>query len=122
MWGRVSGQEHCPTLWVGTNAGTIYIHQLTVPSADKRSTDEVQCVLCMFQSLSTYLVAFLLCIGAQFQHCSVSLQCSFMAALCNRAGHIYFHPVVCCSSFFFPRPVSAVADWMSTILPHMVWP
>ena len=25
---------------------------------------------------------------------------SFMAALCNRAGHIYFHPVVC-SSFFF---------------------
>jgi len=24
---------------------------------------------------------------------------SFMAALCNRAGHIYFHPIVC-SSFF----------------------
>jgi len=71
--GRVSGQEHCPTLWVGTNAGTIYIHQLTVPSADKRSTDEVQCVLCMFHSLSTNqpvsLVAFLLCVGAQFCRC-----------------------------------------------------
>jgi len=32
-----------------------------------------------------------------------------MAALCNRAGHIYFHRVVC-SSFFFPRLISAVAD------------
>jgi len=26
------------------------------------------------------------------------------------------------SSFFFPRLISAVGDWMSTILPHMVWP
>ena len=26
------------------------------------------------------------------------------------------------SSFFFPRLISAVTDWMSTILPHMVWP
>jgi len=26
------------------------------------------------------------------------------------------------SSFFFPRLISAAADWMSTILPHMVWP
>jgi len=25
-------------------------------------------------------------------------------------------------SFFFPRLFSAVADWMSTILLHMVWP
>jgi len=24
--------------------------------------------------------------------------------------------------FFFPRLISAVADWTSTILPHMVWP
>ena len=23
---------------------------------------------------------------------------------------------------FFPRLISAVADWMSTILPHMMWP
>jgi len=23
---------------------------------------------------------------------------------------------------FFPRLISAVGDWMSTILPHMVWP
>jgi len=26
------------------------------------------------------------------------------------------------SSSFFPRLISAAADWMSTILPHMVWP
>ena len=39
----------------------------------------------------------------------------------NRAGHIYFHPVVS-SFFFFPRLISAVGDWMSTILPPMVWP
>ena len=25
------------------------------------------------------------------------------------------------SSFFFPRLISAVGDWMSTILRHMVW-
>jgi len=33
---------------------------------------------------------------------------------------LYFHHVVYSSSFF-PRLISAVADWMSTILPHMVW-
>jgi len=42
------------------------------------------------------------------------------AALCNR-GHysfvLWFLP-----SSFFPRLISAVADWMSTILQHMVWP
>ena len=27
-----------------------------------------------------------------------------------------------CLLSFFPRLISAVADWMSTILPHMVWP
>ena len=32
----------------------------------------------------------------------------------------------CCGLFFFllffPRLISAAADWMSAILPHMVWP
>jgi len=28
----------------------------------------------------------------------------FMAALCNRAGHIYFHTVVCSFFFFFSSP------------------
>jgi len=38
---------------------------------------------------------------------------------------IYFHAVVCSLFFlssFFPRRISAVADWMSAILRHMVWP
>jgi len=26
------------------------------------------------------------------------------------------------SFFYFPRLISAVGDWMSTILPHMTWP
>ena len=46
----------------------------------------------------------------------------FIVALCNRADHIYFHAVVYSSSSFFPRHISAAADWMSAILPHMVWP
>jgi len=42
----------------------------------------------------------------------------------------YDRPLYFCSvvSFFllllsfFPRLISAVGDWMSTLLPHMVWP
>ena len=46
-----------------------------------------------------------------------------MAALWNRAGHyIFVLWFLLSSSFFFPRLFSAVAYWMSTILPHMVWP
>jgi len=46
-----------------------------------------------------------------------------MAALCNRAGHIYtFIPSFVLLSSFFSRLISAVGDWMSVILPHMVWP
>jgi len=52
-----------------------------------------------------------------------------MAALCNRAGHYIFALWFFLSSFFlssssifFPRLISAVADWLSAILPHMVWP
>jgi len=35
---------------------------------------------------------------------------------------LYFCPVVTSFFLFFPRLISAVADWMSTILPHMMWP
>jgi len=49
-----------------------------------------------------------------------------MAALCNRVGHYIFALWFLLSSFFlsffFPRLISAVGDWMSTILLHMVWP
>ena len=48
----------------------------------------------------------------------------FMAAVCNRAGHYIFALwfVLLSSSIFFPRLISAVKSWMSTILAHMMWP
>ena len=53
-----------------------------------------------------------------------------MAALWNMADHYIFALwFLLSSSFFFffillyfPRLTSAVADWMSAILPHMMWP
>jgi len=46
-----------------------------------------------------------------------------MVALWNRADHyIFILSFVLSFFFFFPRLISAVADWMSAILPHMVWP
>ena len=47
-----------------------------------------------------------------------------MVALCNRADHYIFALWFLSSFFFFsfPRLISAVAEWMSSILPHMVWP
>jgi len=37
---------------------------------------------------------------------------------------IYIYPVVCSLFvlFFFPRLISAVTDWMSTTLAHILWP
>jgi len=43
-----------------------------------------------------------------------------MAALRSRCGHHIF--AMWFLSVFFPRLISAVADWMSTILLHIVWP
>ena len=48
-----------------------------------------------------------------------------MAALWNTAGHYIFVLWFLLPSFYlfsFPRLISAIADWMFTILPHMVWP
>jgi len=43
-----------------------------------------------------------------------------MAALRSRRGHYIFALWILLLSFFFPRPISAVAYWMATILPHGV--
>jgi len=42
----------------------------------------------------------------------------------NKAGHYILQLCFLSSSifFFFPRLISAVADWMPTILPHMMRP
>ena len=45
---------------------------------------------------------------------SISDLLLFMAALCNKAGHIYFHAVVCSS--FFPCLISAVSGLKFIIL------
>jgi len=42
-----------------------------------------------------------------------------MVALRNRADH-YILALWFLLPIFFPRLISAVGDWMSTILPHMV--
>jgi len=36
--------------------------------------------------------------------------------------YIFMLWFVLSSSFFFPRLISAAVDWMSAILPHVVWP
>ena len=47
----------------------------------------------------------------------------FVVALWNRADHYIFALwFLSFYLFFFPRLISAAADWMSTILRHMVWP
>jgi len=48
-----------------------------------------------------------------------------MAALRSRCGHYIFalwFLSIFLSIFFIPRLISAVGDWMPTILRHMVWP
>ena len=45
-----------------------------------------------------------------------------MVALWNRETIYIFMLWFVLLSFFFPRLISAAADWMSAILPHIVWP
>ena len=62
------------------------------------------------------------------RHCGSGRQRNFAAL--DRGRHLYSagRPSrwalahISSSSSIFPRLISAVADWMSTILPHMVWP
>ena len=52
---------------------------------------------------------------------SVADRALVMVALCNRKDH-YIFAVWFLSFFFFPRLISAVGNWMFTILWHMMWP
>jgi len=55
--------------------------------------------------------------------CQGNVWLVIMAALRSRCGHyIFILWFLLLFSSFFPRLISAVTDWMSTILPHMVWP
>jgi len=53
------------------------------------------------------------------------LACQFLSLLWLPYGIGRPYIFSCCGLFFFlfyPRLISAAADWMSAILPHMVWP
>ena len=86
---------------------------LKLPSSDARYTGSRNI------GLSSYLSDGIINRGLAKYRSIPSGGILIMAALWNRAGHYIF-------SFFFllffPRLISAVADWMSTILVHMVWP
>ena len=63
------------------------------------------------------------CLPFRFLY-QLALSVFIMAALRNRAGRYIFalwFLLLSSSSFFFSHLFSAVADWMSTILPHIVW-
>jgi len=76
----------------------------------------------MYESLSMLFVLFMV---ALWNREIIYIFILFMVALCDRADHyifILFLSFFLSSSFFFPRLISAVGDWMFTILWHMVWP
>ena len=64
-------------------------------------------------------------VDSQWHSCALpAVHCTACSQIVAFFGTIYimshFHFLL--SSSFFPGLISAVADWMSTILLHMVWP
>jgi len=58
-----------------------------------------------------YVMLFVVVVAAVVNRSFVKI---IMAALCNGASHYIFIPwFLLLLSFFFPRVISAVADWMS---------
>jgi len=104
------------------------------------------CQLCFIQNTSVKYVCFHQLYNAKLRHLakvSNSIICLWksvgggalrftahifkmpeliMAALHSRCGHYILVLFLLSSFFFFLRLISAVADWMSAILLHMVWP
>jgi len=80
------------------------------------------CICAAGARLLTMLLLITCFIQYQYKKCKLLF---IMVALCNRADHYIFALWFLSFVFlllFFPRLISAVGDWMSTILPHMVWP
>jgi len=136
------GHSRMPTLMPGTHCQNICDNLLQLPfsSAHSRRFYSSRCRvqrikdIFLFNGLYkfTYLLACLLCAtyiqqgGHHVGHRpTFHILCLFMVALCNRET-IYIFILFLSSSFFFffffPRLISAVGDWMFTILWHMVWP
>ena len=68
--------------------------------ADLQSVHGLHCYgnITQTQNVSEYMLVLAVCLVL-----SLSSLTYYVAALCNRAGHIYFHPVVS-SLFFFSSP------------------
>ena len=76
----------------------------------------------------SHQLPLLMSVSLQCLSLSISLSCSisnelFMAALRSRCGHYIsvLHGFFL-SFLFYSSPISAVTDWISTILPHITWP
>ena len=80
----------------------------------------------VFQCTTCCVTFTLISCNASFAFLIIVIIIIIMATLCNRAGHYifarWFLSSFFLSFFFIPRLISAVEDWMSAILPHMVWP
>ena len=78
----------------------------------------------MYQSTTKLDVQFYLTTNAELRELvhdkdmhAISCIIIIMAALHSRCGH-YTFDVISIFFVFFPRLISVVGDWMSTILPH----
>ena len=102
---------------------TSHIHTCIDLSSTSFCTDEmltIQCGISMLNSIETSTFGFFLILSATV---GFTFRQFFMVALCNRADHyIFILFLLLLLSSFFPRLISAVGDWMFTILWHMVWP
>ena len=96
-------------------AALLFVHCRSFLYAKFTIWSQTSLFRCLSRSVLLYLImSYALC-GGHF--CLTWI----MAALRSRCGH-YVFALWFLSSFFIPHLISAVGDWMFTILPHMVWP
>jgi len=86
---------------------------------------------CVFYSLTSVVynsirsyTCLIMCLAVMWRDGAFkrTIKLIIMVALWNRTDDYIFILSFVRSFFFFPRLISAVTDWMSAILPHMVWP
>ena len=80
------------------------------------------CMYLLFVMLVIYLSAVTICYTATWKFLTTLRAKKLHPLLWSPYGIGQTIIFSCCSLFFFPRLISAAADWMSAILPHMVWP
>ena len=107
---------------------------ITSHAIKRLEVSSFQCVLTELLKITVKLVLIRPTYIIQFNHTRsynifVKFALDMRKLLCSLYGigqTIIFLPcsffLLLLSFFFFPRLILAVADWMSAILPHMVWP